>query len=143
MRLLLMCCTLLISFVASGKGGSVTTIAGLTEPGERLVVKGVVIDASTKKPVGGVTVYAYHTDATGVYNKRGINTPRLRGWVTTDADGKFELRTIRPAAYPGGGNPAHIHFELTGAGYPKQWDELEFKNGDRSKEAKITIRVKR
>jgi protocatechuate 3,4-dioxygenase, beta subunit len=143
MRLLLMCCTLVLTLFAFGKGQSVTMIAPLTEPGERIVVHGKVIDAATKKPVAGVTVYAYHTDATGVYNRRGVREPRLKGWVTSDANGKFELRTIRPGRYPGASEPAHIHFEYSGAGYPKQWDALEFRDGDRSKEAKITLRLKR
>jgi protocatechuate 3,4-dioxygenase beta subunit len=74
-----------------------------------------------------VRVYAYHTDATGVYNRPGIKEPRLKATVVTDAEGRFELRTIRPGAYPGSSGPAHIHFEVSGAGYDKQWpDEMQF-----------------
>lgn len=97
------------------------------EPGVRLIVSGRVFDPSGTKPVAGVRVYAYHTDATGIYNKPDARQPRLKATVVTDADGRFELRTIRPAAYPGSSGPAHIHFEVSGAGYDKQWpDELQF-----------------
>jgi protocatechuate 3,4-dioxygenase beta subunit len=102
-------------------------LAPATEPGTRLVVSGRVFDPSGTRPVAGVRVYAYHTDATGVYNKPGIREPRLKGIVVTDAEGRFELQTIRPGSYPSGGVPAHIHFEVSGAGYEKQWpDELQF-----------------
>ncbi|MCY7352797.1 MAG: hypothetical protein LH606_19415, partial [Cytophagaceae bacterium] len=33
----------------------------------------------------------------------------LRGWLKTDANGRYEINTIKPAPYPGGTEPAHIH----------------------------------
>jgi len=127
MRLLLTI-FILLSTVANGKPtGPLATLAPPSEPGTRLIVKGQVFDPSGTRPVAGVIVYAYHTDARGHYNKLGIREPRLKGWVQTDAQGKFELHTIRPGAYPGRTDPAHIHFEVWGAGYPKQSpDALEF-----------------
>ena len=99
----------------------VATLAPATEPGVRLIVSGRVFDAAGKRPVPGVTIYAYHTDRTGHYSAAGHTEPRLRGWVTTDQEGTFELRTIRPAPYPRRREPAHIHLELSGASYPRQW----------------------
>jgi protocatechuate 3,4-dioxygenase beta subunit len=50
--------------------------------------------------------------------------------MRTDAEGRFELHTIRPGRYPGMRIPAHVHFNLWGAGYPVQWtDDLRF-DGD-------------
>lgn len=106
---------------------SVGVLATEKEAGTRLIVSGQVFDPTGTKPVPGVRLYAYHTDATGVYNKPGIREPRLKATIVTDAEGRFELRTIRPGSYPGGGNPAHIHFEASGAGYDKQWpEEMQF-----------------
>jgi protocatechuate 3,4-dioxygenase beta subunit len=37
--------------------------------------------------------------------------------LTTDSEGRFRFKTIKPAAYPAGPNrmrPAHIHFQVTG-----------------------------
>lgn len=98
------------------------------EPGERLVITGRVFAPDGETPVPGIIVYAYHTDATGHYTKTGaMRPPRLQGWAKTDAEGRFEFHTIRPAAYPGRSIPAHVHFILWGAGYPRQWvDELRF-----------------
>ena len=104
------------------------TIAPADEPGERLVVSGQVFAPDGTTPVAGITVYAYHTDATGHYTKTGaLRPPRLQGWAKTDGEGRFEFHTIRPAAYPGRTIPAHVHFILWGAGYPRQWtEELRF-----------------
>lgn len=118
----------IVALALLAKGSpAVGVLASDAEPGTRLVVTGQIYDATGTKPLPGVRLYAYHTDATGVYNKRGGNEPRLKATIVTDARGGFELRTIRPGSYPGGGNPAHIHFEASGAGYARQWpDELQF-----------------
>ena len=103
-------------------------IAGPEEPGERLVISGRAFAPDGKTPVAGITVYAYQTDATGHYTKTGaLRPPRLQGWARTNSDGRFEFVTIRPAPYPGRTIPAHVHFILWGAGYPRQWiEELRF-----------------
>jgi protocatechuate 3,4-dioxygenase, beta subunit len=87
------------------------TLAASSDPGERLRLAGTVYDAEGKNPMPGVVLFAYQTDASGVYSKPvdDSRNPRLRGWVKTDSSGRFELDTIKPGSYPGGGNPAHIH----------------------------------
>ena len=56
--------------------------------------------------------------------------PRLKGWVKTDAQGRFELDTIKPGSYPGGGNPAHIHVVIKDKGRDAGHNECWFE-GDR------------
>ena len=98
------------------------------EPGEPLVVTGTVYRSDGETPAAGVTLYAYHTDAEGLYSETNDNTnPRLKATVRTDADGRYELKTIKPAPYPGGGVPAHIHYRLSGEGLAEQRFELHFK----------------
>lgn len=41
---------------------------------------------------------------------------RLFGYLTTNQDGHYEFRTIRPAGYPRSSLPAHIHIEIKVAG---------------------------
>ena len=121
---------LLAMFAIVATAKSTHSRARLAPPGERgtpLVVAGQVFDPTGTRPVPGVTLYAYHTDASGSYGSGGTRDPRLKGTVTTDAEGRFVWETIRPMPYPGGGNPAHIHIRASGAGYPEQWvDELHF-----------------
>ena len=103
-------------------------IAPPGEPGDPLVVSGQVFDPAGTAPVAGVLVYAYHTDIKGLYTPSGAQRPpRLQGWARTDAQGRYEFTTIRPAPYPGNGPPAHVHLYLSGAGYPAQEaEELQF-----------------
>lgn len=101
------------------------------EPGERMVLTGRVVRADGS-PAAGLVLYAYHTNAEGVYAKRGDETGNgvrhgyLRGWLRTDADGRFELVSIRPAAYPTSDAPAHIHVTVLDADLEYWVDEINF-----------------
>ncbi|HEX8852240.1 MAG TPA: hypothetical protein VF754_02075 [Pyrinomonadaceae bacterium] len=113
-----------------------TTLNAEGEPGEPLVVSGRIFDADGRKPLSGITLYVYHTDARGKYSDQPYDgrgtppTPRLRGWMRTDASGRYEFKTIKPAAYPGRSNPAHIHSSASGAGYSERWLDKFWFAGD-------------
>ncbi len=99
-------------------------IAPVGEPGQRLVIEGTLVAADGVTPASGVVVYGYHTDVGGTYGPHARERrPRLRGWARTDAQGRFEFETIRPAPYPGREIAAHVHFSLCGAGVPWQFSE--------------------
>jgi protocatechuate 3,4-dioxygenase beta subunit len=109
----------------------VTSSASLVtdkEPGKRLVVDGRVFAPDGKTPVAGVYIYAYNTDTEGYYSTaKTFYPPRLTGYVKTDKDGHFQIRTIMPGRYPGMHVPAHIHLNIWGSGYPFQYaDEVRF-----------------
>jgi protocatechuate 3,4-dioxygenase, beta subunit len=109
--------------------GAVVRIAPAAEPGTPLVVEGRVFEPDGTLPAAGVVVFAYQTDRDGIYfNRERPGSPwRLQGWARTDADGRFELRTIRPGPYPGRRVPAHIHFSFESPTYGRQWsDSLRF-----------------
>lgn len=90
-------------------------IAPEGEPGEPLEMAGRVLRRDGRTPAPGVVLYLYHTDAKGVYppapGAEGFarRHGRLRGWVKTNARGEYAFQTVRPAAYPGREEPAHIH----------------------------------
>lgn len=97
------------------------------EPGEPLEVRGRVLDESGA-PLAGIFVFAYQTDAEGYYSVGGEdeNNARLCAVVRTNERGEYALDTIRPASYPRGGVPQHIHFELWVEGGSRHRMDLQF-----------------
>ena len=102
------------------------------EPGEPLIVTGTIYSPDGKQPLEGIMLYVYQTDATGVYTTTGGENrgTRIRGVMRTNAQGRYEFRTIKPGSYPNSRNPAHIHAYLSGPGYPEYWIEEYHFAGD-------------
>lgn len=91
--------------------GATARIAPVGEPGEPLVVEGVVRTADGA-PAAGIVVYGYHTNAKGLYPDGATRHGDLRGWARTGADGRYRFETIRPGGYPGRRDPQHIHLHV-------------------------------
>lgn len=91
------------------------TLPDFNEDGPKLIVTGTIYQQDGKTPARDVILYIYHTDQKGEYSRKGNETGwgkrhgYIRGWVKTGTDGKYTFYTLRPASYPGGENPAHIH----------------------------------
>lgn len=102
------------------------------EPGDRLVVRGVVYKPDGVTPAPGVSLEIHHTDAEGWYHKASRNREpaRLKGTLQTGVQGRFDFRSIKPGKYPEGRNPAHIHFKVWGAGVSEQFPNELFFAGD-------------
>lgn len=82
------------------------------EPGEELLVIGQLVDRETGKPIPNCRTFLYHTNAEGEYEQRVENDPttsKIKGEITTDEQGRFFIKTILPADYPGKTNNRHIH----------------------------------
>jgi protocatechuate 3,4-dioxygenase beta subunit len=94
---------------------SSVVVAGEDEPGEPMVVSGVVADAAGE-PVAGASVFVYQAAADGVYGPHGNAEPRLKGYLRTDAQGRYRFRTVKPGSYPGTRIPAHIHIHVAPPG---------------------------
>jgi len=115
------------------------SIATDTIPGKKIKVTGTVKDTDGK-PVVNALVYLYHTDSRGWYaansphvnmNEGDMRHARLFGYVRTNKDGKFELRTIKPSGYPQSDLPAHIHVHVTAEGYSNFVNEFLFDDDER------------
>ena len=100
------------------KGKSVTLITA-QEQGAQTTVRGKLLSAN-KTPLANTLVYVYQTDHRGWYaddkphveqNEGDRGHARLFGYLKTNEQGEFELKTIRPASYPNSTLPQHIHFE--------------------------------
>ncbi len=118
-----------------------------SERGDRMVVRGVVMDAD-KKPVANASVYIYHTDAQGRYNDTeprpgfGGEQPRLFGYMRTDSVGRYVYGNIRPAAYPGLTLPAHVHFVVQADGFQSRVFEFWFEGDPMIKEDHLAGQAK-
>jgi catechol 1,2-dioxygenase len=98
-------------------------------PGMPVQVSGRVICAG--QPIGGAVVDIWQADPRGMYDNQieGLEDMNLRGRFRTDADGRFNFRSVRPAGYPvpmhgpagkllraqrrSPFRPAHIHFMVS------------------------------
>ncbi|MGL4235249.1 intradiol ring-cleavage dioxygenase [Tabrizicola sp.] len=102
--------------------------------GEPLVVRGRVLDTDGN-PIAGATIDAWQTNEDGFYDvqQKGVQPEmNLRGIFTTDADGRYWFRTVKPRFYPipddgpvgqllaamgrGPNRAAHIHFKVKAPG---------------------------
>lgn len=117
-------------YTAAPDAPSTVTVAGPTEPGARLIVTGRTLEG--RRPVAGVSLYVFHTDAHGQYatdiadlNAAELN-PRLHGALRTDSQGRYQYETIRPGSYDNG--PAHVHYVVKAAGYKPLLLALQFED---------------
>lgn len=113
-------------------------IAPVSEPGQPMRIEGTVRDGKGR-PAAGVIVYAYHTNARGIYptddRVRGTAAHRhgrLRGWALTDEKGRYRFDTIRPAGYPGTDLPQHVHMHVIEVGrFTYYIDDIVFEDDPR------------
>ena len=108
-------------------------IAGTVKPGSECVLYGRVSDVNGK-PLANATVSIWQTGADGLYDiQENAASVDYRGVFTTDADGVYLVRTVKPIGYSipmdgpvgamvtaqarHGMRPAHIHFLVGAPGY--------------------------
>lgn len=94
------------------------TSVGWREGKQKLILTGKVLKIDGKTPASDVVIYYWHTDDNGLYSSDN-QTPnqakehgKLRGWVKSDKNGNYTIKTSRPAAYPNDNMPQHIHLSI-------------------------------
>lgn len=109
-----------------------TMLSTDADTGEKMLISGTVFDLDGKTPVPNALIYLYHTDIEGFYGRRKDEAKhgRYRGWLLTDAKGRYEFQTIKPAPYPENRFAAHIHFTLTTASRKEDWFDNILFEGD-------------
>lgn len=92
--------------------------------GQKILLTGTVYQIDGKTPASNVILYYYQTNINGLYetrkseernmpkNKLGQTHGYIRGWLKTDAQGKYSIYTIKPGTYPSRNEPAHIHITI-------------------------------
>ena len=109
-------------------------IARAGTPGLPLEVSGTVFDAAGR-PLAGATVDVWQASPVGLYENQDPAQPdmNLRGRFTSNAQGRYGLRSVRPAGYPVPTDgpcgallrvqqrhpfrPAHLHFMVSHPGH--------------------------
>jgi hydroxyquinol 1,2-dioxygenase len=108
-------------------------IAKNADPSTEIILYGRVTDVNGK-PLAGATVSLWQTSASGLYDiQEDPTSVDYRGIFTTDANGLFLVRTVKPLGYSipmdgpvgemitaqrrHGMRPAHIHFLVGAPGY--------------------------
>jgi protocatechuate 3,4-dioxygenase beta subunit len=72
------------------------------DDGDRVVIRGTVTNID-REPIAGATLDCWQNATAGFYavQQPDVQSPEnLRGIYTTDADGSYEIRTVRPVPYP-------------------------------------------
>ena len=110
-------------------------------PGPALYFTGWVRDAEGK-PIAGAEVDVWHASPVGLYENQDPEQAEmnLRGTFTTDANGEFSFRSIKPAGYPipihgpvgallnaqrrHNFRPAHLHFLIYKPGFKTVTSQL-------------------
>ena len=119
---------------------AVDTSPGWNQRGEKLLLTGTVYKPDGKTPMPGVLIYYYQTNTAGKYvhnpketrsmppNDLGQTHGYIRGWVRSDANGKYSVYTVRPGTYPTNDEPAHIHLTVRDPGIVKEYyiDDVVF-----------------
>jgi len=103
-------------------------------PGPELLVRVSLEDASGK-PVAGAEIDVWHSSPEGLYENQDPSQAEmnLRGRFISDAEGRFDFRTVKPAGYPipvdgpvgelvratrrHNFRPAHLHFMVFKSGF--------------------------
>lgn len=97
---------------------------------------GTVFEADGVTPAEGVVIYAHHTNNEGLYINGTNETEwsrrhgQLRGWVRTGVDGSYAFDTIKPAVYPNGSEPAHVHLFVQERGRPPYYIDYVVFDGE-------------
>lgn len=97
---------------------SIDTLPDFKKTEPKLKLTGTVFKKDGKTPAKDVILYIYHTDRKGIYNTKGDEKGwarrhgYIRGWIKTDKSGDFTFYTFRPASYPNGTEPEHIHITV-------------------------------
>jgi protocatechuate 3,4-dioxygenase, beta subunit len=105
------------------------TLQGKEAPmGQKILLSGRVLDEDGK-PVRNTLVEIWQANAAGRY-RHLVDThsapidPNFigKGQLLTDDEGRYQIRTIKPGAYPwrnhpNAWRPAHIHFSLFGPAF--------------------------
>ena len=95
------------------------TIPDFDSQVSKLKITGTIYQSDGVTPAKDVILYIWHQDEDGYYDMKNANDKRYvyhRGWVKTDADGKYTFYTFFPGSYPHSKEARHIHAAVKESG---------------------------
>ncbi|MDG1730827.1 MAG: hypothetical protein P8K68_11185 [Algibacter sp.] len=84
------------------KLNNIDTIPDFASKSQKLKITGTIYENDGKTPAKNVMLFIHHTDENGNFELKRQNKKRYvhhRGWVKTDADGKYTFYTFVPGKY--------------------------------------------
>ncbi len=109
-----------------------TALSKKSDKDEPMIISGTVFQSDGKRGAPDILIYFYHTDSEGYYGRRGeVRDGHFRGWLLTDANGKYEFSSIKPASYPNRAVAAHVHMTLTGKNFKEDSINAMLFEGDK------------
>jgi len=110
-----------------------TTLSNEKDKGEPMEISGTIYQPDGKTIAPNTLIYLYHTDFEGYYGRTSSEHKhgRYRGWMLTDKNGRYSLRSIKAAPYPENRFAAHIHMTVTGVKQREDWIDSILFEGDR------------
>ncbi|TGY90001.1 twin-arginine translocation signal domain-containing protein [Marinicauda algicola] len=121
----------------SDKDADLTRVAGrdTVAAGEIIEVEGRVLSAQGE-PIAGAVVDIWQANSAGRYAHEADPNPapldpNFQGWaiLTTDAQGRYRFRTVKPGAYPvdeSWSRPPHVHFKVARRGFREITTQMYF-----------------
>jgi catechol 1,2-dioxygenase len=110
-----------------------SSLADAGAKGTPLIIEGNVFGLDCASPIADAELDVWHATTDGHYDNDGtLRVARgeflLRGRIRTDAQGRYELRTIVPGRYLNGAQfrPAHVHVKLSARGFTRLTTQLYF-----------------
>lgn len=134
-------------------------IARSATPGPGLWFEGRVLEVGGT-PIAGATLDVWQASPVGLYDNQDPEQDdyNLRGKLTTDADGRYAFRSVKPAGYPvptGGPvgrllhaqdrhpyRPAHVHFIVSAPGHKTLITQI-FSDSDEALATDVVFGAKR
>ena len=107
-----------------------SSLCGPAEPGQRLVISGVV-KTEECRPLAGAILDLWQANDRGLYSTGASDGFNLRGKVQAGADGHYAFQTILPGAY--GGRPRHIHLTVRHPNAAELTTQIYFQGDERAR----------
>ncbi len=100
-------------------------LADLNEVGTRIIISGRVYNLQCSEVIPNTEIDVWHANDEGEYDNLGYN---LRGRTTTNSQGFYIFKSIKPGFYLNGSifRPSHIHFRITPPGFSTLITQLYF-----------------